>query len=338
MKFKQIARKTFVALLTVAVAATGCSTAQMQQMKDERNQKLKANYASFDSCFKEEKVAAIASMALLGGLAGKVVGGSGEKGDTAAAVGAVIGGILGNKMAWGNCLDAFAVKPQTVVLNDRATVLTQSGQVSTQANVKSMAIRSISAGPLIFGRDLELAVTYSYISDNPSARDIKARVSRNLVFTAPDGSRQEVASNTEDTIQQGESRAIFAIPTPSLEDAQELQSTKDWAFKLVVEVDGMRQEKIVPLTVTQSANVIAGASQTPVVASRNSVPTPTALETVNLSKGTKLFKAANSPVVVTVTTKSISLPVVQRSIVGNVKWIQVRTPEGTEGWLKDTLK
>lgn len=338
MFYKRIVSKTLVCLLTVALAATSCSTAQMQQMKEEQNKKLQTKYTSFDVCFRDEKVVAMVGMGIIGGVVGKLLGGKGARGDKAAGIGVGIGTILGYKIAWGNCLEAFSVKPKNVMVNDRATLLAQGEQKSAQTNVKSLYIQTISASPFVFGKDLEIAVTYTYLSDNPAAQDIKAKVSRNIIFTAPDGSKQDIGAPTEDTIQQGLNKSIFAIPTPSPEDAPEFQSVTDWAFKFVIEVDGMRQEKILPLSKLNSSRVSVEAKkpsnemiQTPGVTTHQN-------DKINLRKGTKLFAKPNSSSVLTRLSKGSSVTVLQRTIVGGSKWVEVRTPDGVDGWIKDNSK
>lgn len=334
---EKLAKRSLAALLSVTLAVTGCSTAQMQQMKQERNEKLQKQYPSFSACFHEEKILAMAGGAILGGLLGKVVGGSGGKGNTVAALGAVVGGIIGNRIAWGNCLDVFAVKAQTTVIQDRTSTLKQDSKSSTQATAKSISIQNISASPLVFGPDLEIDVTYTYISDNPAARDIKAKISRSLLFKVPDGSQQEVPSVTEDTIQQGVSRSKFAIPTPSIQDAEELKSTTDWAFKFVVEVDGMRKEQIVKLEVPQLS--AKGSSAQQGMAAPASAPQAVSdTDTISLKKGTTLFQAVNSTAIVLRLPVAMSGLALQRKVQGNVNWIQVRLPNGKEGWIKEARK
>ncbi len=325
MKTSGLAARSVAVVLSLSIAITGCSPAQMQKMKEERNERLQKQYPTFNACYHDEKVTAILGFALVGGLIGKAVGGGGKKGATAAAAGAVLGGILGSRSAWESCLEAFVVKPKNVVLSDRASMLAQPSVASAQAmpvrassqaqsnktaataataptsktptqaqatkpsrqtkvtkttaqgqaskvpssqqasNVptetqskaqpepvaKSLVIRKVNAPTLVFGNDLEIEVIYGYVSENPSARDVKARVSRILMFRAPDGSQQEIPSGTDDTIQQGVTRSKFSIPTPSIQEAEELRSTTDWAFKFVVEADGMRQEQVVKLNVPQ---------------------------------------------------------------------------------------
>lgn len=321
----------------MSIAVTGCSTAQLQQMKDERNQKLQKQYPSFNACFNDEKILAVAGGAIIGGLLGKAVGGSGGKGNTVAALGAVLGGIIGNRIAWQSCLDAFAVKAQTVVVNDRASALSTAGAPATQAAVKSLTIQAVDAGPLVFGRDIEFDVTYRYISDNPATRDIKVRVTRSLQFKGPDGSVHEVPSVTEDTIQQGVIRSKFAIPTPSLQDAEELKTTTDWTFKFTVEVDGLRDEKAVNLVVTQASSNAASGTVGQAV---KPAPTgnPKAPDAINLKKGTALYSALSSTKIVMRLRSAQSVKVLQRSDQGKVVWTNVRLSDGKEGWIKEVKK
>lgn len=332
MKLKNFAKKSLVVLLTVTVSMTGCSTAQLQQMKQERNDGLQKKYPTFNACFSGEKIKYMAGGAIIGGIVSNVLGGDGK---TTALV-ALLGGIIGNRIAWGTCLDAFPVQAQTAVVNNRATTLAQDRNSPTQTIAKSISIENIKTGPLVFGKDLEVSVTYKYISDNPEARDVKAHVHRNLLFKSPDGSQQEVPTDSEDTIQQGLIRTRFAIPTPSIQDAAELKSTTDWAFKFVVEVDGMRQEKIVTLNVPQLSNGTAAYQQNASVTSASkSVP---GIETISLKKGTKIFSGINSTAVLMRLLTVQSVTVLQRTVQGNFNWVQVRLSDGKEGWIRNAKK
>lgn len=322
MRLKNLARNGVAAALSATLLLPGCTTAQLQKQ-----------YTSFDGCFHEQKALGTVAGGIIGGLIGNAVGGGGKKGQAATALGVVMGAVIGHRNAWQSCLTAFPVKSQTTVLNDRASTVAQSGANATQAVTKSLAIQSVSASPLVFGKDLEVNVTYRYVSDNPTARDVKARVFRNLIFRAPDGSQQEVESSTEDTIQQGVSRATFAIPTPSLQDADALKSTTNWAFKFVVEVDGIRQAQIIPLNVPQ-----LGASGAPVMQTappiQSSAAAPLAAETIHLKAGTALFRAPNSSAIVLRLPKFQSVTVLQRTVEGKFNWVQVRLENGTEGWFR----
>jgi uncharacterized protein YcfJ len=245
MRAKDLARRFVGVVLSVALALPGNLTAQTSK-----------NYTSFESCFRDQRVIAIGVGAAVGAVvSNKLADMLGIKGKAKTATqigGGVLGGVIGNRVAWNNCLDAFPVKAHTEVVNNRASaVAQQSGAGATQEPVKALAIQNVSVGTLVFGRDLNVSVTYRYISDSADARDVKARVFRNLVFTGPDGAQQEVASSSEDTVQQGISRATFGIPTPSIQDAPELTSTRDWSFRFVVDIDGMHQEQVVALNVPQ---------------------------------------------------------------------------------------
>ena len=331
MKTKILAKKSLAVLLMVTVTITGCSTAQLQQMKQERNDGLQKKYPSFNACFSGEKAKYMAGGAIIGGIVGKLVGDN-----TTAVIVALVGGIIGNRIAWGTCLDAFPVQAQTAVVNNRATTLAQDHNSPAQTIAKSISIENIKAGPVVFGKDLEVSVTYKYISDNPDVRDVKARVFRNLMFKAPDGSQQEVTTNSEDTIQQGVSRTKFAIPTPSLQDAEELKSTTDWAFKFVVEVDGMRQEKIVALNVPQLSNGTAASQQkTSVTSVSKSV---SGIETISLRRGTKIYSLINSSAVLMRLPVAQSVTVLQRTVQGGFNWMQVRLSDGKEGWIRNAKK
>lgn len=327
MKVNKLVRRVIVGWLTLALALTGCTTAQLQK-----------RYTNFDGCFKEQKVIATAGGAILGALVGSALGGHGGKGAAIAMAGAVLGGVIGNRVAWQSCLTAFPIVSKTSVINDRPSTMAEGGLSATQAISKSVVIRDVSTGPLVFGRDLDVTVTYSYISANPATRDIKAHISRNLLFTAPDGSRQEVASSSDDIIQQGVSRATFAIPTPSLQEAEELKSTTDWAFKFVVETDGMREEKVTPLNVGQlSADASQMQPVSAIVQTSTSAPNqapPKSMESVNLKNGTVLLKEANSRVIRIRLKSASSAIVLQRTVQGSFHWVHVRLPDGTEGWFR----
>lgn len=339
-----VARRFIVGLLCVALAIAGCTTAQLQK-----------KYTAFDSCFREEKKTAMLLGALAGGIAGAAAGGGGKSSAAAGIALAAMGAIIGNRVAWQGCLAAFPVQSQTSVVNDRASAMVQSGMTQTQVVTKSLTVQNVSAGPLVFGKDLNVSVTYRYLSDNPAARDVKARVFRNLLFKAPDGSQQEVPSNTEDTIQQGVSRATFAIPTPSIADAKELADTTNWVFKFAVEVDGMRQEQTVALNVPQLSVGNSSPNPSPaIVPTSTTVPNAPAVaspptgqkqpaiapsvETINLRQGTVLFKEANSPTVVVRLPTTQPVTVLQRTVQGNFNWVQVRLSDGKEGWFRGTAR
>jgi hypothetical protein len=178
------------------------------------------------------------------------------------------------------------------------------------------------------------------LSNNPAARDIKAQVFRHLIFKEANGTQHEIPSSTEDIIQQGVSRATFSIPTPSVADAKELAGTTGWAFRFVVAVDGMRQEKIIPLdgsqsqiTETQSPGSAKPASS---IAPVKPTPAPT-IGSVTIRAGTRLYRDTNSPEVVATLPMTPALQavgVLQRVVQGGYNWVQVRTPDGQEGWFR----
>ena len=97
-----VARRYIVGLLCVALALTGCTTAQLQK-----------KYTAFDSCFREEKKTAMLLGALAGGIAGAAAGGGGKSSAAAGLALAAMGAIIGNRVAWQGCLAAFPVNSTT---------------------------------------------------------------------------------------------------------------------------------------------------------------------------------------------------------------------------------
>ncbi len=323
-------RSAIILLVSVALILSGCTTAQLQK-----------KYTSFEGCFREQKVVAMAIGAVGGGLFGNALGGGGTRGTATGIMVALLGAVIGNRIAWQNCLDAFPAKTQTTIVNDRASTLAQRspGVNVAQPVTKSLEIQNVSAGPLIFGKDLNVSVTYRYVSDKPEARDVKARVFRNLIFKGPDGTLQEVPSSTEDVIQQGISRATFAIPTPSIQDAKELVSTTDWVFKFAVEVEGMRQEKSVALDVPQLVATAGPGQQSPAVLSASTTVqrpagTAPATEKIVLQRGETLYREANATAILGRLPAVQTATVLQRIVKNGLNWTQVRLLDGQESWIR----
>ena len=330
MRISLAVARVIVSNVAVAVGLTGCTTAQLQKQ-----------YPSFDACFREQKVLATVGGALIGGILGGAVGPGGKQGAAVTAAGAAVGAIIGHRVAWESCLKAFPRKLQTTVVAPRLAPVP-----GTPTDIaRSLTIQRVAAQPLVFGTDLEASAQYVFVSDKPGALDVKARVSRNLLFTTPDGKKQEIASSSEDTIQQGTSRTTFAIPTPSLQDAPELAQTSDWAIKFVVEADGMRQEQIVPLQVTglqqaTQSEPVKAPQQTPVSPQQQqAIQASTVTEPpVPVPAGTVLVDAPNSSKVVARNKQAVSARVLQRTVIGGVTWLHVEIPGGVRGWIRGARK
>lgn len=323
MRKRDIRRNNVAVLLSSILTLTGCPTTQLQP-----------NYTSFDGCFRDQKVIAMGVSTIAGGVIGKVIGGDGGKGAVGGIVGAALGAVVGNRIAWHTCLQAFPVKSQTVVLIDRGAEVAKRTSSATQATTKSLAIQNISVSPMVFGKDLNVNVTYRYISESLTAHDVKAKVSRNLIFTGPDDKQHEVASATEDIVQQGVSRSTFAIPTPSIQDASELKSTKNWAFKFVVDVDGMHQEQVVNLNVPELSATI-----TPTTQNQTVIPIASHdAKTISLPRGTTLFRGPNSSAIVVRLPEALTATVMRHTSDGTFNWMQVRLPDGKAGWIKDASR
>ena len=326
MRTRELVRRGFVVFLCVAVGVTGCATtADMQK-----------NYGDFGSCFRQEKQNYMIGAGVAGAVIGGVIGarvGDGRTSAVLATAGGVAGAMIGNRIAWQRCLTAFPPQSATLVVSDRASAVAQS-----ETSGKSLAIQNLSGGRLVLGQDVEISVTYTYVSNNPAAQDIKARVSRHLMFKEANGTRHEFPSSTEDIIQQGVSRAKFSLPTPSINDAKELATTTDWAFKFVVEVDGMRQEKIIPLDGSQAAADTTSPRRAPAKPTSSPKPvTSQPLETTVVRAGTRLLRGANSSEIVAtlpMAPAQQTVSVLQRIVQGDFYWVQVRLPDGQEGWFR----
>lgn len=343
-----LAKRSIALALSIALLAPAQVFAQ-----------VKRNYASFDACFREQRLVATAAGGVVGGTIGKKIADAfrlkgAEKTATTAAA-AVVGGLIGNRIAWNVCLNSFPVKSRTESLGEQAVAGNQSiDPAASRTNI--LAIESVNADTLTFGKDLAVTVTYRYIANKADLRDIKAKISRNLVFIGPDEKPQEVTSTTEDIIQQGVSRATFAMPTPSIAEAPELKSTKGWAVKFVVDVDGMHQEQTTVLSVPElspadnagirgttagMANAdpkmssASGKGMESGLAAPSTEGSPTSpLETVKLNRGAVLYRTINSSAVVTRTPIAVSAVVLERSVEGSIGWMRVRLADGTEGWIK----
>lgn len=316
----------------VAVGVAGCSTAQLQKQ-----------YTSFDGCFKEQKVLlAVAgglTGALLGGAAGNVVGGK-QGAAAGAGAGAVIGAILGQKAAWQQCLGAFPVRSETTLVTPLRPAGPATPAPNTPVAARALTITSVNAKPLDFGRDLEVSAQYSFVSDKPGARDIKAKISRNLSFVTPDGQRVKIESSSDDTIQQGSSRTTFAIPTPSTTDAPDLLQTRDWELQFVVEAEGMRQERVVALQTPQIVSVSTGTTNlaAPPAAAAAATPTPAPaarVEQLNIAAGASVVTQPKSRQVVTRPRQAVMAKVLQRTTVDGATWVQVELPDGKVGWVAE---
>jgi hypothetical protein len=328
--------RSIVAVVTVAIVLPACTTAQLQKQ-----------YPTFSVCFHEQKAIATTGGAVLGAVFGAAVGGGGKQSLALGAAGAVVGAIIGNRVAWESCLKAFPPKSQTAIVSPRpisspSTATPLPGAPPDAGS--SLTVQSVTAQPVVFGRDLEASAQYVFVSDKSGSRDVKARVSRNLLFTAPDGSKQEIVSSSEDTIQQGIIRTTFAIPTPSLQDAPELAQTRDWAIKFVVEVDGMRQEKVVSLQVTglqqdSEAKSSPAPQQKEVSQTKPPAAAPAAyLPQVQIAAGVSLMDAPNSNKVVYRNKQLVSARLLQQTLINGVTWLQVEVPGGARGWISGAKK
>lgn len=260
-----------------------------------------------------------------------------------------MGAILGQKVAWEECLKAFPVKIETTLVAPQSSLPVtrgaQSGTVVTEKRILMWG--NVIAKPLVFGRDLDATAQYTLALDRPDAKDIKVVVHRNVAFLTPDGVRQVIPSSSEDTVQQGVSKTTFSIPTPSLQDAPELAQTRNWVLQLIVEADGMRSEVEVPLNVPE----LPAQAQAPVQKSTQTAPSaaqelpavqpqrPTSTvnadpELVPLPKATRLFVSAGSQRVVVRTKAAESAKVINRKVVKGVTWIEVQISTGAKGWIK----
>lgn len=331
--------RAIAAIVFVTSGLLGCTTAQLQKQ-----------YATFDTCFREQKIVATLGGALIGGVVGGLVGGGRRKqGAAVTAAGVAVGALIGHRVAWQSCLQAFPPKMQTTVIAPRPTQVpvAEPSLGAPDEVARGLEIQRITAQPLDFGRDLEASAEYVFVSDKPDARDVKARVSRNLLFTGPDGSKQEIASSSEDTIQQGTNRTTFAIPTPSAQDAPELLRTRDWAIKFVVEADGMRHEQVIPLQVPalQQVSQSAGGQPQQQVAQqqqqRQPQPSPSAIAAdvqLTVPAGGVLMEAPNSNQVIARTKQAVSAQVLQWIVIRGVNWVQVEIPGGIRGWVRRASK
>lgn len=361
MSLRKLARKGVLVLLVVALALTGCTTAQLQK-----------KYTSFDGCFREQKVIAMAIGGIGGLLVGSAVAGGGRNSTPAAIALAALGVIIGNRIAWQQCLESFPPKSQVTSLGDRNAALAQAGLVTPTVlgptaptattpviaapASNSLQIRGIQASPLAFGPDLDIAVNYSFVSADPNKRDVKAKVSRILIFKSPDGATQEIPSSSEDVIQQGLRMDKFSIPTPPQESAKDFTATTAWAFRYVVEVDGMKQEKTVLLSVPELSIVApaiassignAGESRSQFSTPRAGEPTSAMpasaqgagkTESIRLIAGTSIYDAVSSAKIVRRLAAVESVVVLQRTTVGNMNWINVRLADGKDGWIRIVKK
>lgn len=336
MRVNLTVARTTVLAVAASMLLPACTTTQLQKQ-----------YPSFDACFREQRVISSVAGGVLGAVVGGAIGGSGNTGKAVAAAGALAGVFVGQKIAWESCLKAFPPRVQTMLVAPRPVSATTQPATPGAMPVaaRSLVISSLTAQPLTFGRDLEVSAQYIFVSDKPDARDVKARVYRNLVFVTPDGQQQEIVSSSEDTIQQGTSRTTFAIPTPSSQDAKELLQTRYWAVRFIVEADGMRSEEIVPLRVpelpqaAQATNERASQQQpqgqSKAAESQPQLPQPAPEpERVSLPAGTRLLASPNSTQVVARTTKVESAKVLQQTKVKQVTWTQVEVPGGVKGWVQ----
>ncbi len=332
MTLHRVVIKAIATFLALALALSGCTTAQLQK-----------RYTSFDGCFRDQKVIATAGGALLGAFVGNAIAGRSKNSTGVTVAAAMIGGVIGNRVAWQACLEAFPVRAQTQLV---APPQPRPGQpVPPLAPLpRGLLIQNVTAQPLQFGRDLEVSTVFSFDSGRPGTKDVKARVWRNLLFTAPDGSRQEITSSSEDVIQPGVSRSTFALPTPSMQDAPELSSTKDWAFKFIVEADGFRQEQTIALAVPQLDAPASQRQGSPVTAASAPQQATTGaaaaavVQSVSLRANTALLNAPNSKTVSARTTTATSASVLRRIVERGVNWMEVRLPDGREGWIRGAAR
>jgi len=338
MKLNLIGARAVVSVVALSLVLPACDTAKLQK-----------TYSSFDVCFREEKTTAMVIGGLAGGVLGVAVAGGSKQGAAVGAIMAVVGAIVGQKIAWQQCLKAFPPKVKTVLVEPPKNLPTPATTATnpTPQERRFLKVNRVVAEPMTFGRDLELSAEYALGVDVPNAKDIKATVHRKLLFVTPDGNPQEISSSSEDTIQPGTSKTTFAIPIPSLQDAAELAQTRNWAFKLIVEAEGMRTEVVVPLKVPElppDAQSPA-AKATPVAESPRSVsstvepqrlaqPVAGDAELLPLAKSTKLFASPGSQRVVARTKADESVKVLQRKVIKGATWIQVQISKGAKGWVK----
>lgn len=318
--------------LCTAIAILLCSCATKGAHRQE------SRWSSPQACI----TAHIVGGAAVGALAGAVLAAAtGKSVGQSAVAGTVAGGTLAFAYAWGKCFASYT-KVSSVESRSYGTTRNRIGYRPSQGTVVKIVKYGIRPAAIRPGDKPEIRASYYVMV--PSAKEVTVKETVALKIYNPATSAFEELGESSETIvvSPGERKATSEIPIPS--NAEEGK----FFFVFKVEVQGQKDEREMPLTITRDAAILAKARTA--VEPGDSADFPADTGTV-AQLGSKGVGAGRSYVIVTVKNANIrDNPRVNSKIVGSAcqgekfplaksltvegkKWHHIKLKNGTSAWI-----
>ena len=171
-----------------------------------------------------------------------------------AAIGTVAGGTLAFAYAWGKCFASFT-KVSSVPTQSYRAARSRTGYQASQGAMVRISEYAITPAAIAPGGTPEMHASYYVMA--PSHQEVTVKETVVLKVYNPDRTLFEEVGETSETIvvTPGERKATSEIPIPS--NAEEGK----FFIVLKVEMQGQKDEKEMPLTITRDRSILIKAKK-----------------------------------------------------------------------------
>lgn len=229
--------------LCTAIVFSLCSCATDRASREE------TTWSSPQSCIAAHTVGG----ALVGAVSGALIAAvSGKNLGRGAAMGSVAGGTLAFAYAWGKCFASFT-KLRSVQSQSYRDAGGRIGYQSSQGTLVRISEYAIEPAAIAPGEKLDIHASYYVMA--PSDRELTVKETVVLKVYNPEKNLFEEVGESSETIvvSPGQRKAVSEIPIPS--------NAEEGKFLIVlrVQMQGQKDEKEMPLTITRDQTILAKA-------------------------------------------------------------------------------